>query len=140
MKIKIKKIVEVEPATLHVSAEVRYWEDSQINGEDDIDGNMPCRNGEMWEPVIDVKTGRIRNWEQGKTAEVHYKVCDAGIYTLKDDDGNTISEKDGYVPDCMAPGGGGYGDYIIMHIDENGIIAHWSADFEDFPGVENDDE
>ena len=32
----------------------------------------------------------------------------------------------------MCPEGGGYGDYIIMKIDENGVIRNWNVNIEDF--------
>lgn len=140
MKIKVQKTVEMEPYRLFVSAKVRYWEDGEVNGQNDEEGELiPCRNGDMWEPVIDITTGRIINWEQGKSAKIHYKVCDAGIYTLQDDKDQVISEKDGYVPDCMCPAENGYGDYIIMEIDDKGYIANWSDDFSDFPGIIDED-
>ena len=44
-------------------------------------------------------------------------------------DGNKIFDNEeaccGYVPECLCPSGEGWGDYMIMHIDENGQIADW---------------
>lgn len=69
MKAKIKIEKEVELKTLSVKAGVRYWEDAEVNGVEDTDGTLiPCRNGDDWCPEIDIETGRILNWEQGKTA------------------------------------------------------------------------
>jgi hypothetical protein len=78
--------------------------------------------------VIDIDEGRIINWTQGITASTHYKVCDAGIYELQTADNELIVRKDGYVPRCLSPKGNGYGDYIIMDIDENGMIDKWKFD------------
>lgn len=129
MKVKIKKITEVEVKTLHVVAHVRYWEDAKVNGVEDEDGDLiPCRSGENWCPIIEVDTGAILNWKQGKTANIHYKVCDAGIYTLKDAEGNDVFTLEGYVPKMMSPKKSGYGDYIIMDVDENGKIDKWDFD------------
>lgn len=129
MKVKILVEKEVDIKTLHVDAGVRYWEDAEVNGQEDADGTLiPCREGDSWRPVIDVDTGRVLNWRQGTTADIHYKVCDAGTYTLKDQDGNVISSRDGYVPKTMCPNGKGYGDYIIMTIDGNGVIDGWDFD------------
>jgi len=129
--IKIEKKVEVK--TLIVSAQVRYWEDTEINGKEDTDGTLvPCRKGENWEPVIDIETGIITNWEAGKTASVHYKICDAGIYQIADSSGVIVKEINGYVPEILCPEGDGYGDYIIMKIDENGKINKWTIDLSDF--------
>jgi hypothetical protein len=64
---------------------------------------------------------------------VHYKVCDAGSYFVKDAEGNTaMSIEWDYVPSILCPKERGYGDYIIMDIDENGFIQKWKADLSDF--------
>lgn len=78
MKIKIKVEKEFDICTLQVKADVRYWEDSEINGENDSkDGdNVPCKVNGNWCPEIDIEIGKILNWEQGKTAEIHYMVAD----------------------------------------------------------------
>lgn len=141
MKVKIKVEKEVELKTLNVKAEVRYWEDSKVNGENDTDNgeNMPCRNGGLWCPIIDIATGKILNWEQGKTASIHYKICDCCGWELIDKEGDTVlSAEDGYVPNTLSPKKSGYGDYIIMDIDENGIIQDWDFNFNDFQDEEED--
>lgn len=136
-EIKIKK--EVELKTLIVHAGVRYWEDSEVNGQEDTDGDLiPCRVGDTWKPIIDIDTGIITNWKKGTTAKVHYKVCDCCGWDLLDDKGNILlSNEDGYVPDTLCPADSGYGDYIIMSIDENGKIEDWEFELSDF---QNDDE
>ena len=126
MKATIKVEKEVELDHIQVIAKVRYWEDAEVNGESDERGDLiPCREGENWYPIIDVSTGKIRNWQQGKTAKVHYKVCDCGVYRLLDAEGNIVGEIDGYVPGFMCPADNGYGDYIIMNIDADGNIEDW---------------
>lgn len=134
MKRIIKVEKEVDLKTLHVEAGVRYWEDATVNGVEDTEGDLiPCREGDLWKPVIDLETGRITNWKQGVTADVHYKVCDDGSYYIKDAEGNTVlSIEDDYVPSILSPGGNSYGDYIIMHIDETGLIQNWKVDLSDF--------
>ena len=83
MKTKIKVLTEVEVTTIKVNAGVRYWEDTEVNGESDETGEMiPCREGDRWKPIINIDTGKIENWKQGVTADVHYKVCDDGVYTI----------------------------------------------------------
>lgn len=126
MKATITVEKEVDIKTVHVEAHVRYWEDATINGVVDEDGTLtPCRKGELWCPVIDIDTGVITNWTKGVTASVHFKVCDAGSYFLKDAEGKIVLSIEGdYVPNKLIPGS--YGDYIIMQIDENGKIANWN--------------
>lgn len=131
MKVKLKVTKEFDAKYLVVEAEVRYWEDGIVNGEEDSLGTkIPCREGQAWCPVIDIDEGRIINWTQGITASIHYRVCDAGIYELQTPYNELIVRKDGYVPRCLSPKENGYGDYIIMDIDENGFIGKWkfSAD------------
>ncbi len=134
MKVKVKIEKEVEITTLEIKAEVRYWEDATVNGIEDTDGDLiPCRIGENWCPIIDINSGIVTNWKQGVVAEIHYKVCDAGSYYLKDEAGNVVlSIEEDYVPDTLAINDDGYGDYIIMDIFENGQIGGWDFNTNDF--------
>jgi hypothetical protein len=135
MKVTITVRKEVEVKTLHLEAGVRYWEDTVINGEPDTENGeiIPCKEGKLWKPVIELETGKILNWQQGIKADVHYKVCDNGSYFVKDAEGNTIlSIEQGYVPSILFPKKSGYGDYILLDIDENGFIQDWKADLSDF--------
>jgi len=135
MKIELTITKEFDVKYLAVSAGVRYWEDSFVNGIEDKDGTLiPCRlsDDEYWKPIIDLDTGIIINWDKGIKAEIHYKVCDDGVYTLLDSNNNNIQEIDGYVPSIMCPKGSGFGDYIIMDIDENGLIDNFNVDLEEF--------
>lgn len=138
MKTKVKILKEVELKTLEVNAGVRYWEDASVNDVEDETGSLiPCRDGKRWKPIIDIDSGKIMNWERGKTAIIHYKVCDDGIYTVFDSERNAVLEVDGYVPPTMCPSGKGYGDYIMMIIDENGMIEDWEFDVRDFEDTED---
>jgi hypothetical protein len=133
MKAKINTTKEVELKTIHVKANVRYWEDATINGVEDENGDLtPCREGDLWCPIIDIDTGIIQNWEQGKKADIHFKVCDQCSYELKDSDNVThYSVEDEYVPNTLCPKERGYGDYIIMDIDVNGQIKNWRPEVSD---------
>lgn len=136
MKITINKPTEFEAKFLKVDAGVSYWEDTEVNGVSDNENppTIPCAEfihaGDeyRWRPIIDIDNGVITNWEKGFTAQVHYKVCDDGVYTVTDKDDNTIVEHEGYVPSTMCPAKNGYGDYIIMNIDENGKIEDWDKE------------
>jgi len=135
MKAKIKIEKEVEIKTLLVDAGVRYWEDGSINGVDDLHGDLiPCKEMDRWKLNIDIDSGIITNWKKGVTADVHYKVCDDGIYHLLDSEGNTVLTKDGYVPNILDLYRESYGDYIVVKIDENGKIENWNnnPNIEDF--------
>lgn len=149
MKATIKAEKEFDIKYLKIDANVRYWQDSEINGIPDIDfmetegigvPRMPfaekvkdkpethiMSDHYRWKPTIDVDEGRIINWPIGTTANVCYKVCDEGIYYLLDKEMNEILKVESYVPDCI----GTYGDYIEMNIDENGYIEDFSFDHDD---------
>lgn len=132
-KTMITVTKEVEVNFLIVNANVRYWEDATVNGQEYEEGTLvPCRNGDSWSLTIDLETGIISNWPIGTTADIHFKVCDCGTYQLADADGKIVKEINGYVPSVMCPGGQGYGDYIIMKIDAGGKIENWDIDLDDF--------
>lgn len=125
---------------IKVKAGVRYYEDSSIwNGSewvDDVENNetkpnMPCcelqEDGEYtWNPIIDVEKAKILNWEIGTKAQIHYKVCDAcEIDYFVDDVFVCNNDEEFYVPDFLCTTGEGFGDYIIMEIEEDGTIMYW---------------
>lgn len=129
--------------------EVRYWCDACVNGVEDIDfcetkGNgyplIPCAvqlfkeptnviysDHWRWQPIINIEKGQITNWQQGVRASVYYKVCDGFDCLFVGLNDEVIAEYEGYVPSFMCPKEDGYGDYIIMDIDENGYIKNWDA-------------
>lgn len=113
---------------IEVSAEVRYWEDATVNGEEDTEGELiPDRFGDLWCPTIRLADGMVMEWPAGTTAEIHYKVCDAGEYWLLDDARmQELKWKGHYVPDSfLCHGDTGHGDYIIFNVDEHGMIKGW---------------
>ncbi len=141
MNIRTDKFVEVK--YLRARCGVRYWEYAIINGVRDEDGSrIPCREGTAadndhlgggnWRPTIDLDTGRIENWPEGTTAQIHYKICDDGDYELLDAGRNVVKSIDGYVPAIMCPGDDGHGDYVIMNVGANGAIEDWRATLTEF--------
>ena len=119
-------MTEYRQAThIEVEAEVRYWEDSSVNGVEDQRGDLiPGREGEMWHVRIELAAGRIEKWPAGTRARIHYKVCDQGEYWLTAADGTRIAKWKGhYVPDAfLCHGDEGFGDYIILRVGEDGAI------------------
>jgi len=124
MKAKIKIEKEVEITKVHIQIQPRYIGDSH---DDDMPSDFPglCSNKQTWAAVVDIDTGIIASWPQGIARKMHVKVCDAGLYTLFDADGNSVARIDGYVPHGVVPGS--YGDYVELTIDENGKITNWPA-------------
>jgi hypothetical protein len=129
MEIELNSARTANVAFIEVSAGVRYWEDTYINGVADDDGQIPLRNGDLWCPVIDLQTGEVNGWPTGMVADVHYKVCDDGEYWLQDENGARVAKWDGYyVPDdILCVGENGYGDYIIFKIGADGKVTGWKT-------------
>lgn len=128
-----KKIAELE------AENKRLWNilhDTEVNGVADDeggDGRMPFREGDSWNPVIDVDGGFIIDWPTGVSADIHYKVCDQFSCWMKDASNREIINIDEeYVPDFMCPKEEGFGDYIIMEVDETGKIKDWKFDQDKF--------
>jgi hypothetical protein len=134
MKITIAVKKTYDAKTLVVDAGVRYWEDAMVNGVYDSDGTLiPFRYGDRWKPIIDIETGQVVNWPKGVRADIHYKVCDDGCYSMLDENGESITAIiDDYVPIIMCPKENGFGDYIIMDIDEEGFIQKWKPSTDGF--------
>jgi hypothetical protein len=146
--IKVATTTKVPVKYLRARCGVRYWEDGVVNGERDSDGSrIPCRKGTAadndrlgggdWCPTIDLATGKIEGWPEGTTARLHYKVCDDGDYALLDENRAVVKTIGGYVPDIMCPGGGDGGDYVVMTIGADGVIADWRVDLADFERKED---
>lgn len=134
----------MNPVFIEVGADVRYWEDANVNGIEDTDGKLiPFRKGNSWEPVIRLEDGQVMNWPEGMTADIHYKICDAGEYWLQDEIGKRVAKWAGYyVPnDFLCHGDDGYGDYIIFNVGPDGkIINYLSPAIEFACECEDDDE
>jgi hypothetical protein len=138
MKVTFTTKQSVPVRYLRAECGVRYWEDGKVDGVEDADGSLiPCRDGEYWRPLIDLETGQIMNWTPGVTANIHYKVCDDGKYVLLSENMSEVRTIDGYVPAMLSPKEDGFGDYVIMDVDAEGMIQNWKPDLRAF---EKDDE
>lgn len=130
MEIELNVTTKFDVKYLQVNAGVRYWKDATVNDVVDEQGDLiPCRDGDYWKPLIELETGKILNWKEGVNADINYIVCDNGVYQLLGNDHAPIVNYDGYAPKCLSIGDNGwdngYGDYIIMKVDENGMIQNW---------------
>lgn len=128
MQLTINESKTIEFKYLQVDAYVRYWEDAEINGESDESGsNVPLKSGSSWRPLINLESGVILSWPKGVVASFYFKVCDAGDYSLLNESHEIVATHNNYyVPDgLLCYGECGYGDYIIMSVDENGKIENY---------------
>jgi len=113
---------------IRIEPELRYPEDGYINEERDDNDNpkMPfmvadekAQDGWVWKLEVNIKTGEVIGWPKEVKADVHYKVCDCCRIKYA---GKEYYE---YVPNFLAINDRGYGDYIILTI-EDGKIVDWS--------------
>ena len=122
MKATVTKKVEVEIKSILIEVQPRHI---GISEDDDLSPDAPMLSGNNWKAEVDVDTGQIKGWPQGRTLDIFIKVCDAGFYTLKDQDGEIVATKDGYVPNNIVPGE--YGDYISLKVNEDGVVTNWPS-------------
>lgn len=140
---------------LKLRAGVRYWEDSELNGEDDVDlmsdtalkpkmpfavltGKETCiaPKGEYnWIITIELSNGKIEDWPVGNTANILYKTCDDNTFTFLDENKEVVCEYDGYVPSFLCIGDEGFGDYISFKISDDGHIEKFKFNEDDFNDV-----
>jgi len=81
--------------------------------------------------VVNLKDHTIVDWEQkhGHTpGNLFYKIRDEGTYTLLDENDKEIKQLEGYVPNALIPEPNGYGDYIELKVNADGVITNWSKD------------
>lgn len=149
MKIDLETKVTNEIDVKYICCDVgpRYWEDGDVNGEEDISYEeqekgakprmpMAYKNDAAkyqdeqyrWAVKIDAETGNIVGWPEGVEADIHYKVCDDGTYWLEDTDGNEVHKIDDYVPTLWDFYDDSYGDYIIMTVEGDGHVKEWYSE------------
>jgi hypothetical protein len=117
MKTEVFVKQEVDIKYVRVEAAVRY-------DEEDIPYDFPGRKGDLWTALIDIDTGIIQGWPEGKSSDFQMKVCDEGTYTLFDENMKELAKiEQDYVPNGLIPGS--YGDYIRLKIGDNGKIINW---------------
>ena len=100
ISLEVKETKEYNIKYLCACVNVRYWEDADVNDEEDISyeeqekGEKPRvplaeenpnakypSEKYCWNIKIDANTGNIVGWPKGVTADIHYKVCDEGTYS-----------------------------------------------------------
>ncbi len=126
MKFKIPTLKEAELKSVQLVLPVNYE-------EEDIPNDFPLREGDKWSAIIDLATGKIRNWPIGKSGEFNMKVVDEGCYYLLDENDNQVlSIEQDYVPNELIPGE--WGDYVHLKINEDGTVTNWptSINIDDF--------
>ena len=108
--------VEVEITEVHVRLPVRFE-------DEDMPYDFPLRTGDVWAARIEIDTGRIIGWPHGMSGDVYLKVCDSGVYELRNEAGRVAIREGEYVPHGVIPGE--YGDYVSLVISTDGVITNW---------------
>lgn len=141
---------------IKVRVGVRYWEDSDVNGEEDVtlsevkeptSPRMPFAvpngrkehicpyGGYDWIITINPNEGKIIDWPQGTTALVQYKSCDDNTIYFIGKNNEVLGEYEEYVPSFLSIDDSGYGDYVIMTILEDGTIKNFRFNEDDIEEV-----
>lgn len=116
MKLTLLVAKEVAFDAVRLRAELRY-------PEEDCPDGMFGLTGDVLDVVIDLEpVAKIRGWK-GPSIDLHTKVCDCCSVWLLDGDTVVATRENDYVPGFMP--GEHYGDYVILDIDSNGVIANW---------------
>lgn len=126
MKAMIVATKEVDITHLQITLPINH-------GNEAIPDDFPLRTKtitnkrDIWKATIEVETGKILEWPQGREEYMYMKVVDGGVYKLIDWHGREVGSLVGdYVPHGLVPGE--YGDYVELHINEKGIITNWPED------------
>lgn len=142
---------KVQAKYLYCYIQPRYWEDSDINGEeDDVNGTLfkkffshylmssemminlglPERYAnDFFRIVIDLDNGCVIDWPEGISAEFGYKSCDMNVFALLDKDHNIIYETpEGETEYVIGPKFmNDYEDYFVLKVNEDGTIKNWNS-------------
>lgn len=117
MKTTVKLPTEIEISHVLIQLPINY-------GTDDMRDDFPLRFSDTWIARVEIDTGKIVGWPEGKSGKIEMKVSDGGVYTLLSPSGSHLAKiEDGYVPHGVVPGS--YGDYVELEIDANGVITNW---------------
>ncbi len=120
--VRVTKDCEFDITFVRITVPVNY-------GEEDMPNDFPFRKNGVWDVTVVADTGRIVMWPKGKTADIYMKVVDEGDYYLLNDRSEVIAALESeYVPHGVVPGE--YGDYIELHIAEDGTIKNWPRKFD----------
>lgn len=119
MFVEVMEPVSKQVLGIRVQVPVRY--------DDDVEalGDLPFLRGRTLTMDLDFEERRVRDWPEGRVADIHLKVVDEGSYTLlgvRDEHVKALSRE--YVPDCLP--GEHYGDYLMLSVDGAGNVAGWN--------------
>ena len=153
----VRKPEPVNINKVFISAKVMCWEDCEIDGQEfdeDSDENVikdllgrydkeykiGLVDGDLLRLVINPETGKVENYAGEKEVRMHFKVCDECSWEITEHIHNGVNPYDAYdnpvlkvendyVPDFLEIDDDGWGDYIEITIQADGIIKDWNPDW-----------
>lgn len=130
MEVTVMTPMKVKLDAVRVTCRVRY--DEEMEG-------IPARlvDGDRLEITIGLDTGVVQDWPAGERADIHVKVVDEGCYELLSGPDVFAVAEDCYVPDWMP--GDHYGDYLILKVDEGGLVDGWEPSPEEIEATLRDE-
>lgn len=132
MKVTVIEKSQVEIKSVLIDINPRHL--------DEEEKPVPMLSGDNWEVIVDLESGKIRDWPQGEEREYYWKICDAGSYHLLDkNDKVALSINNNYVHNNLLPGE--WGDYLDLKINGEGVITNWlkNPTAEDFTNDDDED-
>ena len=103
----------------------------EFNDQDKFQEECPTiakDNGNVLTLKIDIETGRVVNWPEGKEGSFRtVKVVDTGKYRLLDNNDKVLFEYEGYVPEILEVEEKGWGDYMEFEVNKDGTIPNWKG-------------
>lgn len=135
MKTTIMQPVEIEIEYFYMNIPI-FLEDLTFNhnevtleNKNNIYGLFESNEQTRLKFFINIDTGEILEWPKGNTLSIYAKVRDEGIYSLIDNNGNSIKNIEyEYVPDGLDIEEEGYGDYVIFNVNSEGIIENFNGE------------
>lgn len=139
MKIEIVKteLVDVKYVGFEIMVSIEDFEFEETDKdtlnkffETDI---FSCAKEDVYDTInvmIDVDSKKLVGWmETNDIVSIFAKVRDEGIYRYYDKDKNVVLEKENeYVPDFLQVEENGFGDYLNMIINKDGVIENFNID------------
>lgn len=116
MKVTVTRPVELEIDAVRLVLPMRYE-------DEDMPFDYPFRKDDVWDVIVEMDTGQIRNWPGGHALDLYSKVCDEGSYYLLHGTDVVAKIEEDYVPNELVPGA--YGDYVDLEISDTGLIKNW---------------
>jgi hypothetical protein len=118
MKLSVMKEVEIDAVKVRIEFSPQYMDEEDCV----FNENTPMLENGVFSITYNIETGIIDDWPKNESFECYEKVTDGGSYYLLDSEGVELASIiENYVPDCV---NNEYGDYVIISINDDGILEN----------------